>query len=272
MLSAHSIFGQGENNIWYFGRNKRINFNSGIPVYSIEGMMPSNSEGVCTVSGRNGNLLFYTNGVTVWDRNHSEMPNGQQLMGHLSTAQSTVVVPSACDTSVYCLFSLFGGSQENRGGLYYSVVDMKLRNGTGDLTVQKNVFLWDLLSERMITVKGFDDVIWLIVKRIDAPEYLSFKVSSRGVDRSPVISAFSSNSSYSIVSMEMGKLTASGDHKYIASSSFHANPIELYEFNRETGELYNGLQIENDFYASHGICFSPDGSKLYTLEITSVPI
>ncbi|TXI67741.1 MAG: hypothetical protein E6Q46_02540 [Flavobacterium sp.] len=74
-------FAQGEANIWYFGNKAGISFNSGVPVPLLDGQMQAD-EGCATLSDANGNLLFYTNGITVWNRNHQIMPNGTGLMGH----------------------------------------------------------------------------------------------------------------------------------------------------------------------------------------------
>ena len=66
---------QKEVNIWYFGEYAGIDFNSGSPVALTNSAM-SQYEGCATISDANGNLLFYTNGMTVWNRNHEVMENG----------------------------------------------------------------------------------------------------------------------------------------------------------------------------------------------------
>ena len=75
----------GPNSNWYFGNAAGISFNSGSPVALTNGALIT-TEGVATISDFSGNLLFYTNGVTVWDRNHSIRPNGNGLNGDVSIA------------------------------------------------------------------------------------------------------------------------------------------------------------------------------------------
>ena len=83
---------QKEVNIWYFGSHAGLDFNSGMPVPLTDGALLS-LEGTATISDEDGNLLFYTDGITVWNRNHNIMLNGSGLTGHSSSTQSGVLVP-----------------------------------------------------------------------------------------------------------------------------------------------------------------------------------
>jgi hypothetical protein len=75
-------FSQGEANIWYFGQNAGLDFNGGSPVALTNGQLATD-EGCATISDTNGQLLFYTDGITVYNKNHSIMANGTGLTGHL---------------------------------------------------------------------------------------------------------------------------------------------------------------------------------------------
>ena len=88
ILFCVSIFAQGEANIWYFGVNAGLNFNSNPPTPLLD--LPTgtfSSEGCSTISDANGNLLFYTNGEKVWNRVFQIMSNGDNLAGHNSSTQ-----------------------------------------------------------------------------------------------------------------------------------------------------------------------------------------
>jgi hypothetical protein len=43
-------------------------------------MAISYQEGCATISNSSGQLLFYTDGITVYNRNHQVMPNGTGLL------------------------------------------------------------------------------------------------------------------------------------------------------------------------------------------------
>jgi hypothetical protein len=85
-------FSQNQTNIWYFGNGAGVDFNSGSPV-SITGGQTYTVEGTAVMCDDNGDLLFYTDGVSVWNKNHSVMSNGTGLDGDYSSSQSALIVP-----------------------------------------------------------------------------------------------------------------------------------------------------------------------------------
>ena len=46
-------------------------------------------EGSACVSDDNGNLLFYTDGLNIWDATNTVMPNGAGLMGGATSNSTT---------------------------------------------------------------------------------------------------------------------------------------------------------------------------------------
>src|ERR1700749_3478508 len=84
------ICGQKQANIWYFGNQAGLDFNSGIPTPLLNGQtyFPSCcmwNEGTSSICDSSGAFLFYTNGVKVWNRLQQVMANGNNLMGHVSS-------------------------------------------------------------------------------------------------------------------------------------------------------------------------------------------
>src|SRR3982751_1068031 len=74
ILISYNALAQKECNIWYFGSGAGLDFNSGSPV-SITGGMINTSEGCAAISDTSGAILFYSDGMTVWNKNHVPMPN-----------------------------------------------------------------------------------------------------------------------------------------------------------------------------------------------------
>ena len=61
---------QNEAANWYFGQNAGIQFDtSGTLIGSIDGGQLSTLEGCTSISDTNGDLLFYTDGRLVYNRN-----------------------------------------------------------------------------------------------------------------------------------------------------------------------------------------------------------
>lgn len=91
ILGSKPVLAQKESNIWYFGGNAGITFSTNPPTYLTDGMLAS-QEGCATICDNNGNLLFYTDGVTVWNKIHAVMDNGTGLHGNNSSTQSSIIV------------------------------------------------------------------------------------------------------------------------------------------------------------------------------------
>src|SRR5436190_23876916 len=79
------------NNIWYFGDHAGIDFNSGSPVVLTNGAM-YDWDISATISDNSGHLVMYCNGDTIWNKNHTPMPNGTALMGNTTGGQTSLIV------------------------------------------------------------------------------------------------------------------------------------------------------------------------------------
>ena len=97
-------YSQNQNKIWYFGDHAGLDFNSGTPVALTNSALFTN-EGCSSISDNNGNLLFYTDGITVWNKFHAVMPNGTGLLGNPSTTQSAVIVPMPGSATQYYIYN-----------------------------------------------------------------------------------------------------------------------------------------------------------------------
>tara|TARA_B110000858_G_C17785847_1_gene467253 strand:- start:1544 stop:1972 length:429 start_codon:yes stop_codon:yes gene_type:complete len=121
---------QKEGNIWYFGENAGLDFNNGSPVALTDGML-NTSEGCASICDANGNLLFYTDGMLVYNKNHGIMPNGTGLLGHSSSTQSAIIVKKPMSNNLYYIFTVDDIFNTNGGAVTYSIVDMSLDGGLG---------------------------------------------------------------------------------------------------------------------------------------------
>lgn len=174
-ITSANIYGQKEAYNWYFGRNAGIRFNDNGSVTPLNGGQMVTNEGCSSMSDAYGNLLLYTDGRNVWDRNHLRMPGGTYpemgLLGDPSSAQSGIIIPKKGNPNIYYVFTVdephhqnaavypeqFDGFYEETGslqfipnaddgfnnGLNYSVVDLSVTgaNGSiGDVTT-RNVHL-----------------------------------------------------------------------------------------------------------------------------------
>ena len=104
VCSTLFVFAQNEGNIWYFGENAGLDFNSGVPVVLTDGQLVT-QEGCASIADNNGDLLFYTDGMTVYNKQHTIMPNGYGLLGNNSSTQSAIIVKQPGSASIYYIFT-----------------------------------------------------------------------------------------------------------------------------------------------------------------------
>lgn len=272
MLSAAVVQAQKINNIWAFGVGAGMDFTTAPPTAVTNSM--NTESGCAAVSSYAGNLLFYTNGETIWDRNHNPMPNGTGLTGYgpaATAGQGVLIVPVINDTNKYYVFT-------KNTNLYYSIVDLGLNSGAGDIAgSDKNKVVGDEgdLGDAFVSVPGEDCSVWVITHRTATKEFLAYKVTEAGVDGTPIISTVGNYSGN--LSFETGYLKASNKGDKLVISSFtvsnpstpaNATPsfIEMFDFNQSTGVVSNPVIVDTvfePFLNFLSACFSPDGTKVY---------
>src|SRR5687768_14567607 len=109
LCNLHNVaFSQKETNIWYFGTNAGIDFNSGSPIDISPGPLTS-QEGVSSICDTSGNILFFTDGNWVYDKSLAQMPNGFGLKGSESGTQTAIVTPHLGVEGQYYIFVLQTG-------------------------------------------------------------------------------------------------------------------------------------------------------------------
>ncbi len=129
---------QKETDHWFFGTSAGMDFNSGTPIQEV-GAVFSMNEGSAALSTSSGSLRFYTDGMQIWNANHANMPNGTGLLGNVSSTQSAIIVPNPSNLNEYYVFCV--AADGDTAGFTYSIVDMTLDGGLGDVTATKNIFV-----------------------------------------------------------------------------------------------------------------------------------
>jgi uncharacterized protein (TIGR02145 family) len=263
---------QGEFNNWFFGQMAGLTFNSGTP-QQLTGNVMTAGRGPISVSDSAGNLLFYSDGIKVWNRNNLVMPNGDNLIGNNSWDQCVAVVPNPADDSIYYVFTYNYGWLPfiSYGGLHYSVVDMRLDGGLGDIPPgQKNIQLQTFNDYPMnITTarhKNNHDA-WVITKNtLTSNDYSAFQVTDAGVSPVPVISPSSWIGSHYPYG-NPGTMRVSPDGTMLLYP--YLDTVEVSHFDPGTGVVTPAFffQVGPDpihkTYSWHYMAFSPDSRYLY---------
>jgi len=240
----------GPSSIWYFGANAGLDFKTEPPTPLLDGMV-NTSEGCAAISDASGNLMFYTDGMTVWTKTHVAMPNGTGLLGNPSTSQSGIIVPDMSNANLFYVFSISAYSSCN---VTYSIVDMTLNGGLGDVTT-KNTVLLTGTTEMQNVVKSSDGTYWWYITQKESSIY-AYKIESTGVNTTPVISTVGMS-----ITSEIGYLKASPQGNKLACSYYFAGKVQIFDFDASTGIVSNAVTL--DLASAYGCEFSPDGNILY---------
>ncbi len=276
ILFPMALTGQGETSNWYFGQGAGIHFNSDGSTTPLSGGQLNTYEGCATISDRSGNLLFYTDGITVYDRNHDIMVNGTGLYGDPSSTQSALIVPKPGDPAIFYIFTVDTSVSEvdPDHGLNYSVVDLTLNQGVGAVS-QKNINLLADCSEKITAVirDCFDHSIWVLTLASESGygpyfnTFHAFEVNTDGVLKTAVKTIIGGHQ----VTDPRGYLKLSSDGTRLASANA-TNGLYLYDFDAQTGRVANGqpIQLTSANPNPYGIEFSPDNDLLYVLSSNDV--
>jgi hypothetical protein len=245
---------QRENNIWYFGNHAGVDFNSGIPV-ALSGGATSQYEGCSSVSDSAGNLLFYTDGVTVWNRNHAPMSNGSGLSGDYSSSQSAMIVKQPGNQYIYYIFTVMAD-------YCYSVVDMTLNGGLGDVTAAKNVMIQSGIdAEKQCATSHANGVdVWIVMHALN--NFYAYTLTPAGFNSVPVISTLGLSDVYNYGQMKMSQRGNRIAFGFYAGAQGIPD-ICVLDFDYSTGVVTNNIDIPNGSNQCYGLEFSPDGTKLY---------
>jgi hypothetical protein len=219
-------------------------------------------EGVASISDGSG-LLFYTDGVTVWNRLGNQMPNGFGLLGDGSSTQSSVILEMIGQPGRYYLFTAPEGSTVNP--VSYSIVDMSLAGGLGDVTI-KNIPLYTPSCEKITIVRHCNNNdAWLISHDKGTNVYRVWPITALGVGP-PVLSPVG-------VVVSSAPLQANQGYGYIKSNlqgnklsvcHYGLNRAVVVDFNNLTGVISNEITTSpTSLLGPYGTEFSPDGTIVY---------
>lgn len=285
---------------WFFGSDQGIeegiqalqfNFNERPfePQQSNNGLeFDQNNASICD---EEGNLLFYTNGCAVANRNHEIMPNGDSLNygiffqtfwrddcgnGYPGSQDIMILPDPKYELGYYIIHKTeeYDPSLDPRfffKYLKYTYVDMSLENGFGDVTFKNEPFhesryLWSYLTA--ISHSNGKDW-WIIQPKSEVEENYIFLLNEHGftlIDSFPLGNVpFDENTS------------AGGDAKFSPDGSKYVffnygDGLYVYDFDRSSGQLssFQSLLFDINAQLFSSVEFSPNSRYLYLTNMDSL--
>jgi hypothetical protein len=273
----HYSFAQKEYNSWVFYTSCSFIFNNNqLQVNTIPNPIGGWEAVIC--DKYTGQLLFYSDGQSAYDRTGNVMPNGAGLLGCDISSQGALIVPDPADDSSYYLFTTDCDHAGGYNGLNYNIVNMRLNGGLGDIE-KKNVYVCSNFSEKVTAVRACNfDGFWIITYEDTLNDFFAWRLTANGINvDSPVISS-SGFPGYSNVYDDVGCLKASPNGNMLICG-FGPNSdtcAYLYNFNKGTGAISLQTKIPwsntPNYYPQQdfGVSFSPDNSKAYFTNVRLV--
>lgn len=270
------ILSQRQADNWIFAKWAGLNFSSGQPVPWLPVQNGASFLNGTIMSDTVGNLLFYSNGDRVWNRNGEMMENGDDIMPGSCWNQSAISFPRPGYINQYYLFTVSGWIIPE--GMYYSIIDMSLDGGLGAVSNVKNIKLdaafW-AHDHQFVTKSRSGNSYWVVTRLYHDDRYASFLVDEQGVHQDPV---YSSTGIYrEFIYGDNGDIKISPNKRYLANGhrgntlgpeEFYLRSFEICTFNDETGEIHymymvNKKIVGGTYSASYSCEFSPDSKFLY---------
>ncbi|HZW63684.1 MAG TPA: hypothetical protein VFF15_08595, partial [Flavobacteriaceae bacterium] len=271
LMFAHGVVSQNETANWYFGDGAGLSFYQGNFNVLNDGAMVAPA-GCSTISDSQGNLLFYTNGESVWNKNHEIMENGTDLAGDINHTQSSIIIPKPDDENIYYIFTVRNTSSNPPqfiSGVYYSAVEISDLHPFGRV-LNKNLILTQTTGEKITAYHDYQTqttkVICLGASSSQTGStyntFYIYDVSEAGVNHTPTISV---QEEVEISSVGAMKISPNGE--YIAVVDYEGRTIPLFEFNFQNTTLNYLTFINPDLFGvptnPYGIEFSPNSSIIY---------
>ncbi len=254
IFSFFSAYSQGQADNWYFGNYVGLKFNSNGSVSLLTDGQMIVAEGCSTISDCSGALLFYTDGETVWNKNHQIMVNGTDLFGRDTSTQAATIIKKPGSQHIYYIFTT--SIQTSMGNARYSEVDMSLQGGLGEV-INKNVLLINRTTEKLAITKHANGIdYWAIIYNADTQYFHAYLVNSSGVSTVPVLS-YSPNIDW------CGSMKVAPDGTKLVVCNLSSTAL-LFGFDNSNGYIFsNPEELNDDNEFPYGVEFSPNSQVLY---------
>ena len=290
LIPCLSLNGQGISNLWLMGYDcgspsqcggTNIDFYSGTADTQYVSRSMNFRQTAASICDTNGQLLFYTNGVYIANRNDDTLLDGDSLNPSqytddfssvgLKIQQGDLILPALYDSAVYYLFHetvyameiSFGNYIYQPTELYYTKVDMRLDSGNGAVVFKNIPLISDTLLYGGITAckhaNGRD--WWIICHRYNSDIWYTLLLTPYGIN-----GPYTQHAGQYIYDGGGGQSVFSPDGTKFIRHQINNN-LDIFDFDRCNGLLSNYNHIV--FYDSSGAvgaAISPNSRYLYISE------
>jgi Secretion system C-terminal sorting domain/PKD domain len=222
-----------------------------------------------SMSDKDGNFLFYTNGIDIYNKNHTILKNSENFnsskfhdaykQGGLRINQAVIAIPHSQKKNLYYLIYLRANFDKAKPDLYitginYSLIDINGDGGKGEM-IEKNIPIFqDTLNYGNLTTvqHGNGRDWWIILFKYETNEYYRVLLSPQG------FKVFPTQKTGDTLRSSLSEVCFSPDGKKFARNGLkyygELAELDLYDFDRCSGVLSNHQRIK----------YNPGANKIYT--------
>lgn len=271
---------------WYFGNDAGLDFSGGGAPKPIDDGKANTIEGTSSIANTKGILLFYTDGVTIYDKDGKPLKSLDPrdsaatatpipLGGNKNSTQSALIVPKPTCRGCEYLYYVYTTSEiRGQKQLTYSIVDMRKNGGKGAI-VEKNIPVTapGKGTEQSASVRNDRDSTYWVISRIYGTN--QFEIRHLTASESPTVTTYAGGQKIDTLTKAEGYIkigpadTTSGKKgnrpMAVVIPGPPKNSVDLYTFNDSTGKMtFNRtLNLGPAPPKAYGVEFSPDGKNLY---------
>ncbi len=250
---------------------------------------------VASMSDKDGNLMFYSNGCFLYNAKHEKIKNGNGPQGDFffnaycknvseydasaPFAQSMLCIPHTDSSRIFYLFSnngLFVSeaiSSYVSYGMLLQKIDMSKNNSDGEVTAKKNLIIKDtLMLGGLDAVKHSNGKYWWIISKQDSSNCFWLTLfDGKGNILKQFTQCLGNNALLKDGAGFHVKFSPDGNKFIISTGSYQGeklpwkNAIHIYDFDRCTGMLsnYKSLEFKDTLNLFPFFSISPNGRFLY---------
>lgn len=241
--------------------------------------IPFDFDAIAGICDSAGNLLFYTNGCEIANRNHTIMKNGREInegglvyeyncTDYLSephgypTAQGCLILPWPGHPKRYLLLHLHKPDSMDLWyihNLKYTLVDMSGDDGLGEVAVKNHQIYQDTFLDMLTSVRhanGRD--WWIVLPKYNMGRYYTFLLSPQGFSE-PIVQDIGKPINHATWGIQA--MFSPNGRRY-ANISPEAG-LQIFDFDRCSGRLSNPLTVNFRNGYAFGVAFSQNSRFLY---------
>lgn len=271
--------------VWFLGPNGvKLQFDGSTanPDVSNNGAPFQVNESISVVSDCDGEVVFYSDGIKVYDGNNQQMPNGGGLLGSQENLANTdaggssmngaIIVSDPASSNKYYVFTVGEVTTQQNNGWRYTEVDMGLQGNAGaqpngDVTSNKNILVKQgLVTEGMaVTSNACGDSIWVVTHSFNGDTMFALPITAAGGIGSVVSTVIGPDFGVSMASRvnRRGSMDFSPDGSTLAMAYLSPVGGHLMDFDFASGQFSNHRVIADLSQGCHSVEFSFDGEKVF---------